>query len=179
MPWAWRGRSPLARCLIAKGMRSGARRGRPPLSWTVSSPWGQGLPEKDDSASGPPRGCVPCLQGRGSNVSLTTLCNRDCFFCFNPKPRTDDLSVHGRGPGRSKKPAASSRPRALPAWASAEGTPALPGQDPRPPPADTAASPEGLDRPLTNGDLLTRDLLEQAQGRGHRLSQGQPRGQRL
>jgi pyruvate formate-lyase activating enzyme-like uncharacterized protein len=43
-----------------------------------------------------PAGCVPCLKGQGSNLCLTTLCNRDCFFCFNPKPRAEGLSVHGQ-----------------------------------------------------------------------------------
>ncbi len=41
-------------------------------------------------------GCKPCLSGEASHLSVTTLCNRDCFFCFNPKPRKDVLSVHGR-----------------------------------------------------------------------------------
>lgn len=41
-------------------------------------------------------GCKPCLDGRASHLSLTTLCNLNCFFCFNPKPRRDILSVHGR-----------------------------------------------------------------------------------
>jgi pyruvate formate-lyase activating enzyme-like uncharacterized protein len=41
-------------------------------------------------------GCKPCLEGRASHLSLTTLCSRECFFCFNPKPRRDVLSVHGR-----------------------------------------------------------------------------------
>ncbi len=42
------------------------------------------------------KGCKPCLEGWASHLSVTTLCNRDCFFCFNPKPRKDVLSVHGR-----------------------------------------------------------------------------------
>ncbi len=42
------------------------------------------------------QGCKPCLAGEASHLSVTTLCNRDCFFCFNPKPRKDVLSVHGR-----------------------------------------------------------------------------------
>lgn len=42
-----------------------------------------------------PQGCRPCLQGLGSNLVLTLKCNRDCFFCFNPKPRTGGMSVHG------------------------------------------------------------------------------------
>jgi len=48
-----------------------------------------------------PKGCRPCLQGRGSNLVMTLLCNRECFFCFNPKPRVSGMSVHGcevRGP---------------------------------------------------------------------------------
>ncbi|MDD5628789.1 MAG: radical SAM protein [Elusimicrobia bacterium] len=43
-----------------------------------------------------PMGCRPCLRGRGSNLVMTLKCNRDCFFCFNPKPRTAEMSVHGR-----------------------------------------------------------------------------------
>ncbi|MBI3553413.1 MAG: radical SAM protein [Elusimicrobia bacterium] len=43
-----------------------------------------------------PAGCIPCLKGQGSNLCLTTLCNRDCFFCFNPEPRAEGMSVHGR-----------------------------------------------------------------------------------
>lgn len=43
-----------------------------------------------------PEGCRPCLKGQGSNLCLTTLCNRSCFFCFNPKPRSEAMSVHGK-----------------------------------------------------------------------------------
>ena len=43
-----------------------------------------------------PQGCRPCLRGRGSNLVMTLKCNRDCFFCFNPKPRVAEMSVHGR-----------------------------------------------------------------------------------
>ena len=43
-----------------------------------------------------PPGCRSCLRGRGSNLCLTTLCNKNCFFCFNPKPRKKGMSVHGR-----------------------------------------------------------------------------------
>ncbi len=57
----------------------------------------QGWPDRGTFYTrGLPSGCVPCLKGRGSNLCLTTLCNRDCFFCFNPKPRAEGLSVHGR-----------------------------------------------------------------------------------
>ncbi|MBI3297191.1 MAG: radical SAM protein [Elusimicrobia bacterium] len=42
-----------------------------------------------------PPGCRGCLAGRGTNAFVTGLCTRDCFFCFNAKPRVDELVVHG------------------------------------------------------------------------------------
>ncbi|TPW21027.1 MAG: hypothetical protein FD126_1101, partial [Elusimicrobia bacterium] len=42
-----------------------------------------------------PPGCRGCLAGKGTNAFVTGLCTRDCFFCFNQKPRTDELVVHG------------------------------------------------------------------------------------
>jgi hypothetical protein len=42
-----------------------------------------------------PRGCRSCVSGRGSNLYVTGLCTRDCFFCFNQKPRRDETVVHG------------------------------------------------------------------------------------
>ena len=42
-----------------------------------------------------PAGCRGCLGGKGTNAYVTGLCTRDCFFCFNSKPRTDELVVHG------------------------------------------------------------------------------------
>lgn len=53
-----------------------------------------------------PPGCRSCLRGRGSNLCLTTLCNRDCFFCFNPKPRKAGMSVHGRPAADAEQAAA-------------------------------------------------------------------------
>ncbi|MBI5239251.1 MAG: radical SAM protein [Elusimicrobia bacterium] len=50
-----------------------------------------------------PAGCRPCLRGLGSNLVMTLKCNRDCFFCFNPKPRTAAMSVHGRAVGSLKE----------------------------------------------------------------------------
>ncbi len=44
---------------------------------------------------GLPAGCKPCLAGKGTNLYVTGLCTRDCFFCFNQKPRKDELVVHG------------------------------------------------------------------------------------
>jgi pyruvate formate-lyase activating enzyme-like uncharacterized protein len=42
-----------------------------------------------------PPGCRGCLAGKGTNAFVTGKCTRDCFFCFNQKPRTDELVVHG------------------------------------------------------------------------------------
>ncbi|MBI2362447.1 MAG: radical SAM protein [Elusimicrobia bacterium] len=42
-----------------------------------------------------PPGCRGCLSGKGTNAFVTGLCTRDCFFCFNQKPRVDELVVHG------------------------------------------------------------------------------------
>ena len=42
-----------------------------------------------------PPGCRSCLSGKGSNLFVTGLCTRDCFFCFNQKPRRDETVVHG------------------------------------------------------------------------------------
>ena len=42
-----------------------------------------------------PPGCRTCVSGKGSNLFVTGLCTRDCFFCFNQKPRRDETVVHG------------------------------------------------------------------------------------
>ncbi len=42
-----------------------------------------------------PHGCTGCLEGEGTNLFVTGKCTRDCFFCFNTKPRTDEIVVHG------------------------------------------------------------------------------------
>lgn len=42
-----------------------------------------------------PPGCRQCLMGLGTNLYVTGLCTRDCFFCFNQKPRRDEIAVHG------------------------------------------------------------------------------------
>lgn len=42
-----------------------------------------------------PPGCRGCLSGKGTNAFVTGLCTRDCYFCFNQKPRLDELVVHG------------------------------------------------------------------------------------
>src|SRR5262249_1809864 len=42
-----------------------------------------------------PAGCVGCLRGLGTNLYVTGLCTRACFFCFNHKPRKDGSVAHG------------------------------------------------------------------------------------
>ncbi|MFO1304495.1 MAG: radical SAM protein [Burkholderiales bacterium] len=42
-----------------------------------------------------PPGCRGCLGGKGTNAYVTGACTRECFFCFNQKPRNDDFVVHG------------------------------------------------------------------------------------
>lgn len=42
-----------------------------------------------------PPGCRSCVSGKGTNLFVTGLCTRDCFFCFNQKPRKDETVVHG------------------------------------------------------------------------------------
>jgi pyruvate formate-lyase activating enzyme-like uncharacterized protein len=42
-----------------------------------------------------PPGCRSCVSGKGTNLYVTGLCTRDCFFCFNQKPRKDETVVHG------------------------------------------------------------------------------------
>ena len=37
----------------------------------------------------PSPGCRNCLRGRSVSLRMTTRCTRDCFFCFNPRPRRD------------------------------------------------------------------------------------------
>lgn len=50
-----------------------------------------------------PPGCKPCLKGQGTNLYVTGLCTRDCFFCFNQKPRRDETVVHGIPVGRPEE----------------------------------------------------------------------------
>ncbi|HBL18367.1 MAG: hypothetical protein A2X36_10860 [Elusimicrobia bacterium GWA2_69_24] len=53
-----------------------------------------------------PPGCRGCLAGRGTNCYVTGLCTRECFFCFNEQPRTDQLVLHGiriEDPGEARE----------------------------------------------------------------------------
>jgi len=42
-----------------------------------------------------PPGCRGCLGGKGSTCFITGKCTRECFFCFNEKPRRDGMVMHG------------------------------------------------------------------------------------
>lgn len=42
-----------------------------------------------------PPGCRGCLGGKGTNLYVTGLCTRECYFCFNEQPRKDETVVHG------------------------------------------------------------------------------------
>ncbi|MBI5624958.1 MAG: radical SAM protein [Elusimicrobia bacterium] len=128
----------------------------------------KGWPERMTLRTGElPRGCVPCLKGRGSNVSLTTLCSRECFFCFNPLPRADDLSVHGRAAG-SIKEAGSILARLAPASVG------ISGGEPLLFPDRVLALAREIRKRLprawidlyTNGDPLTRAMLEELKAAG-------------
>jgi pyruvate formate-lyase activating enzyme-like uncharacterized protein len=127
-----------------------------------------GWPERMTLRTGDlPAGCVPCLKGRASSVSLTTLCNRDCAFCFNPLPRLDDLSVHGRA-ARSNVEAGRILASLAPASVG------ISGGEPLLRPEKTLRLVREVRRRLprawidlyTNGDLLTRDLLGRLKASG-------------
>ncbi|MBI3289129.1 MAG: radical SAM protein, partial [Elusimicrobia bacterium] len=107
-----------------------------------------------------PPGCRSCLAGRGSNLLVTGLCTRDCFFCFNQKPRVDETVVHG---------IPVSDPTEAPAIVARYGlrSVGLSGGEPLLRPERTLAllaALKGLPTPprvelYTNGDLATVELL--------------------
>lgn len=108
-----------------------------------------------------PEGCRPCLEGRGSNLCLTTRCNRDCFFCFNPKPRADGISAHGRPAATPEDAAALLQGTGVASVGLSGGEPLLnPGLA-----LETARALRARFGPAlridlyTNGDLLTAPLL--------------------
>ncbi|MCX5795428.1 MAG: radical SAM protein [Elusimicrobia bacterium] len=41
----------------------------------------------------PSPGCRNCLRGSSVSLRMTTRCTRECFFCFNPEPRRDGMSL--------------------------------------------------------------------------------------
>ncbi|MBI5210622.1 MAG: radical SAM protein [Elusimicrobia bacterium] len=107
-----------------------------------------------------PAGCRPCLEGRASTLVVTTLCNRDCFFCFNPRPRADALSVHGRRARSAAEAAALLEGLGIESVGVSGGEPLLF-------PVRTMKLVRALRRGVeglridvyTNGDLLTPALL--------------------
>lgn len=115
-----------------------------------------------------PEGCRPCLEGRGSNLCLTTRCNRDCFFCFNPKPRADGMSVHGRPAGTSAEAAAVLAELDVASVGLSGGEPLLAPELA----LKTARELKSRFGPAlridlyTNGDLLTRPLLDALKSAG-------------
>jgi pyruvate formate-lyase activating enzyme-like uncharacterized protein len=115
-----------------------------------------------------PKGCVPCLAGRGSNLVMTLKCNRDCFFCFNPKPRTAGMSVHGRSVRTLKEGVELIASLGLKSVGISGGEPLLEKKKVL---AMTRALRRRLGRSLridlyTNGDLLTLPILKRLKSAG-------------
>jgi hypothetical protein len=116
---------------------------------------------------GLPDGCRTCLKGRGTNLFVTGLCTRDCFFCFNEKPRRDELVVHGI-PVRSPEQAAAVVER------YGLRSVGLSGGEPLLAPARVLAvlgALRALGRPpridlYTNGDLIEEALLRRLRDAG-------------
>ena len=115
-----------------------------------------------------PEGCRPCLKGRASNLVMTLLCNRECFFCFNPKPRTDTMSVHGKDVRSHKEAARLLKSLGIRSVGISGGEPLLK-------PARLFALVKELRRPpgprlridlYTNGVLLTPELLKKLKAVG-------------
>ena len=114
-----------------------------------------------------PPGCRSCLAGRGSNLFVTGLCTRDCFFCFNQKPRVDEMVVHG---------IPVTDPSEAPAIVKRHGlrSVGLSGGEPLMRPERTLALLAALkampDPPrvdlYTNGDLATVELLARLRAAG-------------
>lgn len=116
---------------------------------------------------GLPAGCRTCLEGRGTNLYVTGRCTRDCFFCFNHKPRTDELVVHGIKVKAPEDAAAIVERYDLSSVGISGGEPLL-----RPKLVlSVLAALRKLERPLTvdlytNGDLLDEPLLESLRDAG-------------
>lgn len=109
---------------------------------------------------GLPAGCKTCLKGRGTNLYITGRCTRDCFFCFNQKPRTDELVVHGIKVQTAEDAAAIVERYDLSSVGISGGEPLL-----RPELVlQVLAALKKLKRPLTadlytNGDKLSDEML--------------------
>jgi pyruvate formate-lyase activating enzyme-like uncharacterized protein len=114
-----------------------------------------------------PPGCRSCLAGRGSNLLVTGLCTRDCFFCFNQKPRVDETVVHGIPISDPSEAPAIIKRLGLRSVGLSGGEPLLRPErvlallgalkaTPNPPRVDL----------YTNGDLATVELLARLRGAG-------------
>ena len=127
-----------------------------------------------------PPGCRGCLAGKGTNAFVTGKCTRDCFFCFNQKPRTDELVVHGIRLAEPEEAPEVVRRYGLRSVGVSGGEPTM--------------RPERLLRLVralrtlpfrvridlyTNGDRLSDELLSAAQGRRPGRAAVQPRRARV
>jgi pyruvate formate-lyase activating enzyme-like uncharacterized protein len=114
-----------------------------------------------------PPGCRSCLAGRGSNLFVTGLCTRDCFFCFNQKPRVDEMVVHGIPISDPSEAPAIIKRHGLRSVGLSGGEPLL---RPERVLAILAALKGMADPPrvdlYTNGDLATVELLSRLRAAG-------------
>jgi pyruvate formate-lyase activating enzyme-like uncharacterized protein len=114
-----------------------------------------------------PTGCRSCLSGKGSSLYVTGLCTRDCFFCFNQKPRRDETVVHGLPiDDPSEAPAIVAR-YGLRSVGLSGGEPLLRPQRVLSLLAELKAMPEPPRVELyTNGDLAGADILRRLRDAG-------------
>ena len=99
---------------------------------------------------------------------MTLQCNRECFFCFNPKPRTAGMSVHGREVGSIKEGVEFLADLGVRSVGISGGEPLL---EQRKVLALTCALRRRLGKGLridlyTNGDLLSAPLLRRLKTAG-------------
>ena len=107
------------------------------------------------------------MEGQGSNLYVTGLCTRDCFFCFNQKPRKDETVVHGIPIDDPKEAAGIIARYGLRSVGLSGGEPLL-----RPERVlallcelKAMADPPRVDL-YTNGDLATDELLKRLKDAG-------------
>lgn len=114
-----------------------------------------------------PPGCRGCLAGKGTNLYVTGLCTRECFFCFNHRPRTDETVVHGL-PVRTSQEAVEIVARYhLRSIGISGGEPLLKLDRTLELVRSLRALPQRLRLDLyTNGDLLTRESALQLKEAG-------------
>lgn len=152
-----------------KALPPGAGNRRGELIVEFLSRGGKGWPERGTlfTRSLPP-GCAQCLDGRGSNLCLTTLCTRECFFCFNPKPRSEGLSVHGKAVSDESEIAGILAQNGIASVGLSGGEPLL---DPERTIRIVKLLRERFGKDLridlyTNGDLFTEALLDRLHAAG-------------